>query len=62
MKREDPLAPRVRVQEFGTQEFKTHFAEIARDMANGRYDAIRVMSHGRCVGIFIPPSGIRTGV
>ena len=62
MKRDDLLAPKVRVEDFGTQEFKTHFAQIVRDIASGRFDAVRVMSHGRCVGIFIPPNGIGAGV
>jgi len=62
MKKNDPLAPRTRVQEYNTQYFKTHFAQITRDISNGRYDAVRVMSHGRCVGIFIPPVGARASV
>ena len=37
-----------------TQYFKTHFAKLVRDIQMGDEDGIKVKSHGRLLGIFVP--------
>jgi len=39
---------------FTTQYFKTHFAQILRDMKRGTFDAAIITAHGRNVGVFFP--------
>jgi len=39
---------------FSTQYFKTHFAQLMRDIKAGKFDAAVIASNGRNVGVFFP--------
>jgi hypothetical protein len=39
---------------FTTQQFKTHFAQILRDICDKKFDAAIITSYGRNVGVFFP--------
>ena len=50
---------KTKYKTFSTQYFKTHFAQLLRDMERGKFDVAEITSNGRNVGLFVPHPDVK---